>query len=139
MKTIKGKKYFISLGYVDKYPVDIKCLKTFFKKSGCDEVYVDDSDKDNIIVIPLLSINEIQKKNGIFKFNIMITPRNIHFDDDNIVNTINTIGLFEVDNNEDKQIIKIVSFFKCNLSISRNDKIIPLSVEVNERVILGEK
>lgn len=138
MKTIKGKKYFVSLGLWDseEKTIDAKQLKSYSLESGNQIIYVDDSDKDNIVAIPLFEVNSIQKKNGVFKFMPMINPRKLHYEEGKAVNKINTIGLFEVDDSNNSQSIKLVSFFKCNnLYLTRFTKVMSLCIEVSENRI----
>ena len=84
MKQIKGKNYYISLGYIDeeiikrKKPIDVKGIQNIFVESkGPTALYVDDSDKDNIVSLSLLPVNEIQRSKDKFKFRILINPQNI--------------------------------------------------------------
>lgn len=137
MKTINGKKYFVSLGYrdLDETPIDAKKLTSYSLESGNQMIYVDDSDKDNVVAIPLFEVNSIQKKDGVFKFMPMINPRKLHYEEDAVTNKVNTIGLFEVDDSKDHQSIKLVSFFNCNLYFTKFTKITPICIEVNENRI----
>ena len=137
MKTINGKKYYISLGRFDSEdrnePIDAHKLRSYYLEEGNQIIYVDDSDLANMISIPLFEVNSIQKKNGIYKFMPLINPRKLHFEYTDRALFIDTLGLFEVDESDGCQTIRLVSFFRCNLIFFKESDITPLCVELNER------
>ena len=145
MKQIKGKKYYVSLGYIEDEKItngvndkDIQSIFTGLK--GSNVLYIDDTDKENIVSIPLIQVNEIQKKKNIFKFRVIVDPFKMLFDDDSShINKINIIGLFSEYVEDGVEYIEHVSFFNCDQIFDKNGKPITFSIEVESDKILGDK
>lgn len=149
MKQIKGKKYYICIGYIDpektKNGLNIKDIDPIFMDSKDNTtVYVDDSDKDNVVTLPLISVNEIQKRGDTFKFRVLIHPRKIQSEDGS--KKINIIGLFSKYKKDNMEIIKNVSFYsidrdgfeKCDY-INKYDRSRTYSIEAGVDKILEDK
>lgn len=150
MKQINGKNYYVSIGYIDQDilqqnsgAVEAKDIKSIFfepskksKKKDCGTaVYFDDTDKENIIAIPLIIVNEIQRKGDVFKFRVLLDRSKVKSDTDY---KFNVVGLFEEYKKDGKQYLRHIRFFKTG-----NDQIIEtvaktISVETESHIIMGE-
>lgn len=118
MNKINGKTFYVAFGYFDEekfgntYP-DVKDIEPIYveSKRKKNDVYVDDSDPENVIVLPLFPINEIQKSNNKYKFRILINPNKIDFSKKSVIK-INVVGLFCELTKDGVQTIKNISFYK---------------------------
>lgn len=140
MNTIKGKNYFASFGYVKDLEngVDVKDIENIFieSKKGT-ALFMDDSDKEHIITIPLVAVNQIQVKNGMYKFHILVSPQDMDFGDKDMLQ-INTIGLFEEYRKDNKEFIKHIQFFKCETSyVVKKDATKTFIIEIEKDKIDG--
>ena len=80
MKMINGEKYYVYIGYRDTEDgVDISNLKHLIMESKEGTVYLDESDKDNVIAIPIVPVNEIRKDGNEFIFRFLFYPYKIWF------------------------------------------------------------
>ena len=144
MKQIKGKNYYISLGYINPEvreknvginPQDIESL--FVKCKDNTVMYVDESDKEHIIAFPLIPVNEIQRKGDIFKFRTLIHPNNIEGINDEQIKMFNVIGLFSEYKNNGMQYIQHIAFYETAVECSANDTAKTISIETPVDKILG--
>lgn len=140
MNTIKGKNYFASFGYVKDLEngVYVKDIENIFiqSKKGT-ALFMDDSDKENIITIPLVAVNQIQVKDGLYKFHILVSPQDMDFGDKDML-SINTIGLFEEYRKDGKEFIKHIQFFKCETShVVKKDTAKTFIIEIEKDKIDG--
>lgn len=146
MKQINGKDYYVSLGFVkeDNFNGGVKAgdIKSIFMKNPKDNevMYLDDEDKDNVVLLPLIKVNEIQLKKDIYKFRVLADPFKMKFDEGVPINKLNIVGLFRVHKEGNTQVIKNIKFFKLDPTrfFSSGDKPLTLSVEANKNIILGE-
>lgn len=146
MNEIKGKKYYVSLGYVSKEAkkngINAKDIKSVFMKKDKDTaLYFDDSDKDNAVALPLVRVNEIQKRASKFAFRVLVDPYKIEFGDLDVV-SINIIGLFSEYTKDGVQTLEHVAFFETTEKVFGKDTKYTAnttySIEVEESKILGE-
>lgn len=149
MKQIKGRNYYISLGYIDPEKrklskgIDAKDIQNIFVNCKNIAMYFDNTDPENIIAFTLVPVNEIQRKGNTFKFRCIVNPNDLREagSDDNIIpdyKKINVIGLFSEYKKDGKQIIKHVSFYETETTLWKNNPSITFSVEAPVDKILGE-
>ena len=144
MKEIKGKRYYVSLGYVDKENfengINVKDIMSIFMDTEDNSVmYIDDTDKDNVISLPLVPVNDIQRKGNEYIFSIHVNPLKIKFPIDQEFLKLNVIGLFSVYKSDNVQYIKHVSFFETMTEFLNNkSKFLNIALHVNTDKILGE-
>lgn len=143
MKEIKGKKYYVSLGYIEKEKivngVNAKDIENIFMPPMNSVMYVDNTDVENVVAFPLLPVNDIQKKDGNFKFNIILNPNNIVFKSEELKRKLNISGLFEVSTENNMQIIKNIGFYDLSdLHGLWNNETKAINIIVSEKQILGE-
>lgn len=121
MKTIDGKNIYVSLGFADRKKIEGDQLPdineithTYFNGETVKDsiVYIDDRDPENIIMIPLIPINDIQMKDGQYKFTIIVNGNKLKFNEGEFVKRINIVGLFCEYIKDNKQYVKPISFFK---------------------------
>lgn len=149
MKQIGSKKYYVSIGYIEKDligengEVDFRKAKHFFMKTKeSTTVYVDDSDKENIITIPLIPVNDIRKVDGKFNFNVLLHPTRISFEDNKAYHKINVLGLFEEYKNDGVETVKhLVAFTTNDLGFTSlpSERVRTVTLVLEEKDILGEK
>lgn len=144
MKEIKGKKYYVSLGYVSKENkkngINAKDIKSIFmKKDNETALYFDNNDKDNVISLPLIRVSEIQKLDGKFVFRVITDPAKIEFNGSDTV-IVNTIGLFSEYTKDGVQTLEHITFFEASEKVYSKDSNVSTtySIEVEEDIILGE-
>lgn len=155
MKSIKGKKYYVCLGYVDNENVgeEINVRDTipiYMKEEyASDVVYVDDSDKDNVVVLPLIPVNEIQAKGFMYRFRILVDPYKMNYDENPNPNRrmlrSNIIILFAVYEENGTQVIQYVSSYKVKsgdkdstMYFQEGNSSVTLSIEAHKNKILGD-
>lgn len=148
MQEIKGEKFYVSLGYVDEEklkdnkPINAHEIKNIIMNIKDGSVYIDDSDKENYIRIPLMRIKEIQKKDGIFKFRYLFDSYKAFWvNDDKTKNhlMINVIGLFGQKKDNGTTIIRHIGFFTTQTKHYVTDsETTTFSLDVEESKILGE-
>ena len=152
MKQINGKNYYVSVGYIDeevlkqKQTVETKDIQSIFfnaakkskKKDSGVAVYLDDTDKENIIAIPLIPVNEIQCKDDYFKFRVMIDSSKAEVDEKNPLLRANVFGLFEEYKKDGTQYIKHIKFFRPNHDEFFKGETKTISIEIERDIILGE-
>lgn len=142
MKQINGKNFYICLGYLNreqmKNQINASDIKPIFMKSKDTTVYVDDSDKNNITVLPLIQVNEIQKKKKEYNFRVLVNPRKIIFENDEYANQVNIIGLFCEYCKGSIKCIKHIAFYPIDHDtiITKNDSSITYSILSTEDKIL---
>jgi hypothetical protein len=145
MKEIRGKKYYVSLGYVSKMRskevIKAEDIQSIFIPDKDCVMYFDDSVEGKPIALPLVRVNDIQRKGKVFKFSYILDPLNIEFNEAEF-NILNVIGLFATYNKDGKQVIQHVGFFKTD-SNHRFDKEkaiqpLPIVIETDAAKILGE-
>ena len=143
MKQIKGKNYFVSVGYLDKekakdgvHAKDIESI--FIKSKKGTALYFDDSDKENIVSLPLVPVNEIQRRNDKFIFRVRIDSFKMDFERTELRKNANIVGLFSEYKKDGIQTIENVSFFETNTSFWRSGGTVTFSIEVPVDEILGE-
>lgn len=153
MKQINGKNYYVSVGYIgqdilqqNSGAVEAKDIKSIFfepvkkskKKDGGTAVYLDDTDKENIIAIPLILVNEIQRKGDVFKFRVLLDDSRVKPDESNPRNMFNVVGLFEEYKKDGKQYLRHISFFKTAGVVTIDNVARTISVEAENHLIMGE-
>lgn len=143
MKQINGKNYYICIGYIDeeelKNGVDIKLLKSFYVENvSPTTVYVDTSDDENTILIPLIPVNSIQKKDNEFKFYTIISSSKINFENNKPY--VNVVGLFEEYKKDNVEFINNIGFFSTDYKEIFYDKSksVTICIHVDENKLLGE-
>ena len=153
MKQINGKNYYVSVGYIgqdtlqqNSGAVEAKDIKSIFfepskksKKKDCGTaVYLDDTDKENIIAIPLILVNEIQRKGDVFKFRVLLDKSKVKLDELNPELLFNVVGLFEEYKQDGKQYLRHIRFFK-TAGVEFIDNVArTISVEAERHIIMGE-
>ena len=143
MKQIEGKNYYISVGYLNKEKVkdeiNVKDIETIFIKSKKDTVlYFDNSDKENIVSLPLIPVNQIQRKKDKFIFRVLVDSFNVEFKEYELYKKANIIGLFSEFKKDGVQTIKHISFFETNTTFWSSGGTVTFSIEVPVDKILGE-
>lgn len=148
MKTINDKNYYVCVGYVDKEKLEdgnysTKDIKSIYIKPENEDValYTDDSDKDNVVYLPLIAVNNIQKKDDKYIVTVMINPLKdkVEFGDEDMVK-INTILLF-IEYKKDKvQYLKHVSSYHVTFpeiihNIPSKQKVVTVNLELEEKYI----
>lgn len=144
MKTINGERYYVSIGYRNTEDgVDISKLKHLIMKSKEGTVYLDESDKDNVITIPIVPVNEIRKDGNEFIFRFLFYPYKTKWVDkeNKGILKFNTIGLFALRRENDIEYIRLISFFKTNMPYTytqhSHEPAIVLSIKAEENKIIG--
>lgn len=149
MKHINGETYYISLGYVEneqqEQTITPNIIKNLIMDSKNGTVYIDDSDKENIITLPLMKVNQIQKSNSVFSFRFLLLPYKTKWvnksDNDNSLIKFNIIGLFAAKKENNIETIRLVQFFKCDTrtyTTYNHEPSTTILIEVEESKILGE-
>lgn len=148
MQEIKGEKFYVSLGYVDEEIIkqqkefNIRDIKSLIANVKDGTVYLDDSDKENPITLPLMRVKEIQKKDNIFNFRYLFDPyKTLWVNDKSSLLKVNVIGLFGQTVNENGMVsIRHIGFFTVNTIEVKRDKgqTTTFSIEVESSKILGE-
>ena len=143
MKQIKGKNYFVSVGYLDKekakdgvHAKDIESIFVKCKKGTA--LYFDDSDKENIVSLPLVPVNQIQRKKDKFIFRVRVDAFDMDFEMTELRKNANIIGLFSECKKDAIQTIKHISFFETDTSFWSTGGTVTFSIEVPVDKILGE-
>lgn len=143
MKQIKGKNYFVSVGYLDKEKakdgINVKDIESIFVK--CKKgtaLYFDDSDKENIVSLPLIPVNEIQRRKDKFIFRVRVDSFNMDFEKYELHKDANIIGLFSEFKKDGVQTIKHISFFETDTTFWSTGGTVTFSIEVPVDNILGE-
>ena len=146
MRDIKGRKYYISLGYIDKdvskeNGFKFKFMDILKMETDNGTLYVDDSDKDNIIVVPLVPVNDIQKSKNVFKFRVLVHPFKVKWlnKEEHSLFKINTIGLFEMYRESGIEYIRHVGFFETTIGqvFTSRENAKTILIEVQESEIMG--
>lgn len=144
MQAIKGEKFYVSLGYIDKKEineVNVDEINNLIMETKDGTVYVDDSDKDNIITIPIMKVNDIQKSGDIFKLTVLVYSNKtkwVNKENDQMCK-FNVIGLFGVRKENNNEIIRFIQFYKSATEYLNSDKrVINMVIEANEESIIGE-
>ena len=75
-------------------------------------MYFDNTDKDNVIALPLVPVNDIQRKGDEYHFHIHVNPNKIQYPNNEEMCKLNIIGLFAEYKNDNVQYIKHISFFE---------------------------
>jgi len=128
MKQTKEPKYYISIGYISSkknkasYNIDTKDIN-FMQLKNSSATYIDDSDKDNIIVVPLTEVDDIHEEDGNTIFRITITPDNVDFKN-KTKRMANVIGLFKLHRDENKEVVEHLFFYKYYITFTKTKNII---------------
>lgn len=144
MKEINGEKYYVSLGYVDQEAkeqgISSDKIKSLIMEIENGTIYVDDTDKDNIVTLPLMPVNDIQKSNNVFKFTVLIPwTKLMWLDKSQYTCRLNIVGLFAVNRTDNMETIRLVQFYDVGHSeYFNNGKVLSLLIEADESKILGE-
>ena len=144
MKKINGKDLYVSIGYVSpdkltKKGPNIKDINSIYvkTKSKKSTVYVDDSDKDNVIVLPLIPVNDIQKSGIIFKITALLNPKKVEFGENELSKKINVFGLFCIDKKGKVETVKHIQFYYSDEMIfTKNGSTINISIAANVNKLL---
>ena len=144
MKEINGEKYYVSLGYVDpqtkEQGITSDKIKSLIMEIENGTIYVDDTDKDNIVTLPLMPVNDIQKSNNIFKFTVLIPWTKLKWlDKSQYTCSLNIVGLFAVNRTDKMETIRLVQFYDVgHPEYFNSGKVLSLLIEADESKILGE-
>lgn len=147
MKQLNGKNYYISLGYIDpekrklNEQLNANDIENIFVVCKGAAIYFDNEDKEKSLSFSLIPVNDIQRKENIFKFITNVFPNYIKdYDVDGKLEykKFNVVGLFAGHNKDIVQYVQHVAFFETDSRIYKNDpscKIISVEIPVDK--ILG--
>lgn len=116
MNRIKGKKYYISIGYIDpdEHPdKDAKFIESIIvnhKEGSYGRVFHDET---NDILLPIMPFNQIQKKDSEIIFKYLFFPfKAKYIKDNNKPIRYNTFGLFELTDDCNMENIRLIRFYE---------------------------
>lgn len=142
MKEIKGEKYYVSLGYVEDNVKDfnIRDIKSLEMEGKDNKVYLDDTDKNNIVTLPLMPVNEIVKNDDKFIFRFLLDPYKTKWvTDDLTLFKINVLGLFAVMKENSIESIRNINFYELKTYyFDSKEQIKTIEIESKESDIIGE-
>lgn len=130
MNRFKGKKYYISIGYIDpdEHPdKDAKFIESIIvnhKEGSYGRVF---HDEENDILLPIMPISEIQKKGTEIIFKYLFFPFKARFiKGDNKLLRYNTFGLFELTDDCSLENILLIKFYESRVQydLKRSNTII---------------
>lgn len=135
MKQINGKNYYISIGCVEDNTkaIDIKEIQSIYINSKKGTIsYIDDTDKDNIITLPLIRVHDIQKINGKYRLKVLVHPSKMEYGNQTTLRS-NIVGLFEEYVKDDIQYIRHIAFYTTDVQYYKvNDSAITFYFELEE-------
>lgn len=142
MQEIKGEKFYVSLGYIENLDeLNVANIKSLIMDTKDGTVYLDNSDRDNIVMLPIMKVNDIQKYEDTYKFKILVyTNKTKWIDNENKqMCKFNIIGLFGVRKEDNQEIIRHIQFYKTYTEyLNTNSKVVNLLIEANKEKIIGE-
>lgn len=146
MNVMKGKKYYVSIGYIDKkeHPnIDAKFIKSLIVQCKDGTVY---HDEENGITIPIMPVNQIQKKEYNFEFRFLFQPFKARWveDDDQKSKYIryNIFGLFESTIEDGIENIRLINFYESSntkFDFYNNMKVNTIIFNIYEKELTEEK
>ena len=135
MNVMKGKRYYVSIGYIDKkkHPdLDAKFIKSIIMSCRDGTVF---HDEENGIALPLMPVNQIQKKKDKFVFRFLFFPSkslwDIRIKEDSMIK-YNILGLFESTVEDGIETIRLISFYEPKLEYCYSSKVNTIIFEVDE-------
>ena len=137
MKLIKGKRYYVSIGYIDKkeHPkIDAEFIESIIMDCKDGTVYADGN-----TVIPLMPINQIQRKDNKFIFRFLFFPFKAKFCNSDEPIRHNVYGLFEVTRDNDEETIRFLNFYETETHTyfyREKSKSLTLTFHVDEKELM---
>lgn len=144
MNVMKGKKYYVSIGYIDKkeHPeMDAKFIKSLIVHCRDGTVY---NDEENDVTLPLMPVNQIQKKKDKFEFRFLFFPSKALWESrfkEELPIKYNIFGLFESSIEDGIENIKLINFYECKTEYDYyyRNKSRTVTFEVDDKKLTEEK
>ena len=154
MNVMKGKKYYVSVGYIDKKEhrdFDAKFIKSLIVHCRDGTMYYDE---ENDITLPLMPVNQIQKKKDKFEFKFLFFPSKASWyiqiretkvdiykpiSSEEIIKC-NVFGLFESTVEDGIENVRLIGFYERRQDYFYSSrKAVPILIEVDKDRLTEEK